>query len=108
RRALTLPNPPGPYAVGRVETDWSDPETPAELAPEAGAHRHLVVWIWYPATETSHGTSEYLPAELAQADERARGILFGKLLGRDLSKVRTHSIANAAVAQQQPSYPVLL
>src|ERR1700761_3302490 len=57
RMALTLPQPTGPYAVGRVETDWSDPETPDELAPEAGAHRHLVVWIWYPATETSHGTS---------------------------------------------------
>jgi predicted dienelactone hydrolase len=105
---LTLPKPTGPFAVGRVITDWSDSGTADSLAPEPGTHRQLIVWIWYPAVETSGGTSEYLPARLAAADEHARGVLMGKVLTRDLTRVRTHAISNAAVSPQQPSYPVLI
>ncbi|MGC2403701.1 MAG: hypothetical protein WA510_28170 [Acidobacteriaceae bacterium] len=105
---VTLPKPTGPFGVGRLTTDWSDPQTPESLAPEPGTHRQLLVWIWYPAVEEPHGTSEYVPAKLAAATERARGTLLGKLLTRGLRRVRTHSIPDAAVSPQQRSYPVLI
>ncbi len=39
RRALTLPVPTGPFAVGRVVEDWRDAATPDPLAPVPGATR---------------------------------------------------------------------
>ena len=47
-RAVALPAPTGPYAVGRAAYDWVDParEDPF-VAP--GTRRELLVWVWYPA-----------------------------------------------------------
>src|SRR3984957_11715443 len=98
-RETELPQPTGPFAVGRVTYDWKD-----------ARHTELLAWIWYPAapTQPSQPTSDYLPPSWRSAVEHQRGKLLTDFLTRDLSRVRTHSLHDAEVSTQQPSYPVVL
>jgi len=97
-RETKLPQPTGPFAVGRVTCDWID------------ATHELFAWIWYPATPTqpSQATSDYLPPSWRSAVEHQRGTLLTQFLTRDLSRVRTHSMRDAKISDQQPSYPVVV
>src|ERR1700678_1772150 len=98
-RETTLPQPTGPYAIGRVTYDWKDPR-----------HTELLAWIWYPAvpTQPSQATSDYLPPSWRSVVEHQRGMLLTQFLTRDLSRVRTHSMSDAKISDQQPSYPVIV
>jgi dienelactone hydrolase len=97
-RETKLPWPTGPYAVGRLTYEWID------------VKHELFAWIWYPATPTqpSQATNEYLPSSWRSAVEHQRGTLLTRFLTRDLSRVRTHSIGDADVSAQRPSYPVVV
>jgi predicted dienelactone hydrolase len=106
RTAITLPNPTGPFSLGRVSYDWTD-DHEDKLAPVAGTKRELLVWIWYPSTERPASTEDYLPAPASAAAERSRGPLI-RFLTRDLSKVHSHSHPNADVSVQQAPYPVVI
>jgi dienelactone hydrolase len=98
-RETKLPQPTGPFAVGRVTYDWKDPR-----------HTELLAWIWYPAAPTppSQASSDYLPPSWRSPVEHQRGTLLTQFLTRDLSRVRTHSMRDAKVSAQQPSYPVVV
>jgi hypothetical protein len=105
---ITLPDPTGPFAVGRAVYDWTDAETVDSLAPMPGAKRELLVWIWYPAeAQQSAAGTGYLPTELRTTVEHDRGP-FIRFLTRDLAKVHAHSWPNAAVSTQQRSYPMVI
>jgi len=107
RTAITLPQPTGPFAVGRDVYDWADAETPDPLAPILGTKRELLVWIWYPSEAAqSDAPHDYLPAQMRPAAAPPNGPL--RLLTRDLSQVHSHSIANADVSPRQQSYPVVI
>jgi len=103
---IELPKPTGPFAVGRTLYDWVDDQTSDPLAP-AGTKRELLVWVWYPAAPSTQEVAEYLPDATRHAVEHDRGLLLS-LLTKDLSKVHTHSLSDADVAQQQQSYPVVI
>src|SRR5260370_38069026 len=61
-QALVLPAPTGPYAVGRMEYDWTAQSRNDLFAPHSGTKRELVVWAWYPAAQTPAAPSaHYLP-----------------------------------------------
>ena len=68
------------------------------------------MWIWYPASVGRQPASaaEYLPPKWRLAVERQRGVLITKLLTRDLSRVRTHSVHDADVSLRHRVYPVIL
>jgi dienelactone hydrolase len=108
-RETTLFVPTGPYAVGRTTRVWSEPKH-EPMSPQPGAKRELLAWIWYPAApqQPSQTFDDYLPTPLRKAVEQQRGGLNTRLLTRDLSRVRTHSIRNAELSSRQPSYPVVL
>jgi predicted dienelactone hydrolase len=109
RTSVTLPTPSGSFAVSREIYDWVDDKTPDPLCPVPGAKRELLVWIWYPASSAySTDTADYLPTPMREVVERGNGVLISKFLTKDLSKVRPHSLRNAEVAAQRPSYPVVL
>ena len=101
---LTLPQPTGPFAVGRTIYDWIDDSSMDALAPAPGTKRELLVWIWYPA-KPGAPVDDYMPAQLRAAD-RIPAIF--RLLTRDPAKVHCHSLRDAAIADEQPSYPVLI
>ena len=106
---VTLPAPTGPFAVGRAIFDWTDDKTADSLAPVPGAKRELLVWIWYPADRSKASVvDDYMPGPMRSAVERGNGILIGKFLTRDLSKVSGHSLRDADVSPQQASYPVVM
>jgi hypothetical protein len=105
-RETTLPAPTGPFAVGRTTMAWSDPVRVDPMAPQPGTKRELAAWIWYPAERNpSLPTVDYLPAAWRKAMD---GGWFITLLNRDSSRVRSHSLRDAAVAGEQRKYPVVL
>jgi predicted dienelactone hydrolase len=91
RTDLTLPQPTGPFAIGRRVDDW------------AGDGRELLVWIWYPAVP-GQPVDDYWPSHLRPPP---LPWMF-RLLTRDLSKVHGHSARDGNIAPDQPSYPVLI
>jgi dienelactone hydrolase len=109
RADTTLPAPTGPFAVGRGLYNWLDNKTLDPMAPEPGTKRDLLVWIWYPAVRGgTQAVDDYLPAPWRVAVEQHMGALLTNFLTRELSAVHTHSIRNADVSPQRPSYPVVL
>jgi dienelactone hydrolase len=117
RTALTLPAPTGPFAVGRSLDVWIDDKTLDTMAPVPGTRRELLVWIWYPAAaeKSTAVVDDYEPASVRAPARAARGPLVFRLLSwvfglltRDLSRVHGHSLRNARVSPQQPSYPVVI
>src|SRR6266550_2587499 len=48
-----LPLPSGPFGVGRVSFDWTDPNRAADMAEDRGSHSELMVYLWYPTEATS-------------------------------------------------------
>jgi dienelactone hydrolase len=108
--AITLPSPSGPFAVGRSVYDWVDDKALDTLAPVPGTRRELLVWIWYPAAVTRSGAvlDSYEPRSLRAPAGRGSRFLLFDLLTRDLSKVHGHSLRNADVSPEQPSYPVVI
>lgn len=107
RSAVTLPQPSGPFAVGRTIYDWVDDGAIDTLAPTAGVKRELLVWIWYPAESSqSAAMDDYMPRALQIALRRQLGPL--NFVAHDLSKVRSHSIRNAAISPARASYPVVI
>lgn len=66
--AVTLPEPSGPYAVGRILTAWRDEARVDPFAPVEGTRRELPVWIWYPAARgASKPRVEYMPTPVRDA-----------------------------------------
>jgi predicted dienelactone hydrolase len=108
RSATVLPPPTGPFAVSRMIFDVVDHEQSDPLAPDPGAHRELVVWIWYPAADRSAAAAEYLPLRWRAAIANYRGTLITTFLNRDLSRVQAHSSAGYAVSTEQRAFPVVL
>ncbi len=108
-RRTVLPPPTGPFAVGRSIQDWVDQVSVDSLAPAPHPPRELLVWLWYPAVkQPAAAADDYLPAAMRTEVERSRGFLLGKLLTRDLSKVRAHSRRDADPAPRPRSFPVLV
>jgi predicted dienelactone hydrolase len=104
---ITLPNPTGPFGVGRTTLYWMNNLETDELSPSPGVKRELVVWIWYPAAAPAP-LADYLPAPWRLALEQHSGVLMSKFLTRDLSAVRAHSGSDPDVSSQQKSYPVVI
>jgi len=97
-QTLVLPAPTGPYAVGRMEEDWTDQSRIDPLASQAGMKRELVIWVWYPS-ERAPGAeaAPYLPAQWAQASTQ-----------QSSATIETHSVENAPLSTALARYPVLI
>jgi predicted dienelactone hydrolase len=107
--SLTLPEPTGPYPVGRVVYHWVDDSRADVLASAAGQKRELMIWVWYPAApKPGEKTAEYLPATWRAALDPIQGVLMSGLFTRDPAVVRTHSVPDADVAPSERPYPILL
>jgi predicted dienelactone hydrolase len=106
-RPVAIPRPSGPYAVGRVEYEWTDPARIDTLSNLANQKRRLMVWIWYPAAPASEGlTAPYLPAAWLKARQHGTGLF--SFLTQNLSQVRTNSFENARLAPNPTPFPVLV
>src|SRR5947209_4489403 len=103
-QALVLPTPTGPYAVGRMEYDWTDQTRNDPLAPHTDTKRELVVWAWYPAEHVAGAQSApYLPSKWAQLIDQQHGFLI-----QSNDTIQTHSFDKAPLASGAARYPVLI
>ncbi len=111
QQTLVLPTPTGPYAVGRMEYDWTDQSRTDPLVPQAGMKRELVVWVWYPTDPAGRVSgaevAPYLPSKWAQLSDQQHGFL-GQQLFQSNDSIQTHSFANAPLATALARYPVLI
>jgi predicted dienelactone hydrolase len=122
-RPVALPDPTGPYAVGRVSYDWVDESRREVFAPTEAASgsaagvrpkrakRELVVWLWYPAPpETRASPGDYLPGKWGEELQRDRGTFFWDTLSlwQRFDSIRIHAVPDAPLSPMQPSYPVLI
>lgn len=106
--SLELPRPSGPFAVGQVNMTWVDASRVDAFARAPGQKRELVVWIWYPATQSDRSpVVAYLPPALAQACADYSGPALS-LLSRDDAKVRGHSLDAPDLAPDGVTYPVII
>jgi predicted dienelactone hydrolase len=104
-----LPNPGGPFAIGTVSYQWTDPNRLELYTADPNDQRSLMVQIWYPAT----------PAQGAQPGPwMDRLDVAGPTIARYLglpsffldhaSLVKTHSYPGAAADSNQAPYPVVI
>lgn len=100
---ISLPAPTGSLAVGRESFHWIDYTRKESLTDAADDDRELMVHIWYPAEPASGMiTSAYIPdLELLKGglDDSQYAIL---------SKVQTHTFAQAKLPIGSSRYPVLI
>jgi hypothetical protein len=95
-----LPAPTGRHPVGRASFEWVDPGRVERYSANPQDRRELVVWVWYPAApDPGVDRAAYLPEAWAPA---------GQLLGLNAAVLRSHAVADAPVAEEQSSYPVLV
>lgn len=107
RQPLTLPSPTGQYRVGRTEYDWIDNSRIDPFSQHTNEKRELLVWVWYPATASQQNpTAPYLPPAWVNARDKDQGI--GKFVESNLSSIRTHSFADALLAEARSAYPVII
>ncbi len=107
-QALVLPAPTGPYAVGRMEYDWTDQSRTDLFAPHAGTKRELVVWAWYPAVRAPGARpAPYLPQKWARLSDQQHGFI-GRQLAQSSDSIQTHSVDRAPLATDAARYPVLI
>jgi predicted dienelactone hydrolase len=95
-----LPAPTGRYQVGRRSFDWVDHDRAERFSADPQDRRELVVWVWYPA---AHGPDAERAAYLPEAWAPT-----GQFLGLDAAGLLSHAVADAAVAGDQPSFPLLV
>jgi hypothetical protein len=60
----SLPTPSAAYGIGRVSYEMIDSSRPEPQSPRPGAHRRMMVYVWYPTDKRSmveKATAPYLP-----------------------------------------------
>jgi len=99
-QTVTLPAVTGPASVARTALALEDTNRVDPFASDDRT-RELNVWIWYPTADAEGDPAPYLPSAWA-----SKLNTLGPF-SQDLTAVRTHSIADAAL-EGQPKVVVLL
>ena len=104
-----FPKPAGPYAIGTLTYHWVDTSRPELFTIGPGDHRELMVQVWYPAkNEPLAQHAPYIPDAEAVTPAMAYVTHYPRFLFSHLKYVKTNAIPSAPVADDQPSYPVLI
>ncbi len=109
-----LPQPSGPYGIGRIAYDWTDTARLDTLGPDPKRNRELMVDLWYPTTRPSiepHGA--YLPgakqidadSQLGPSMREGYGATWSQILSGALY---SHVVENAPAAKTPKHFPVVL
>ena len=101
--------PGGPYEIGTITCDWIDTSRLEIFGTDPKARRELMVQIWYPARKSSSSPrAPYIQDVSAVATALARQHNFPNFSLEHLKYVTTHAVGSVPVADDKPSYPVLI
>jgi predicted dienelactone hydrolase len=104
-----LPKPPGPYAVGSVTFDWTDPARPEPYASDPAAKREVVVQIWYPARPEAGDQTVPILDHFDQQLPALAGFLGLPPFTLDhLRLLKTHTYGDAPLLDDGAPYPVVI
>ena len=90
-----FPTPRGPFVIGTVSRHLVDMNREETQGDRPGAHRELMVQIWYPAERRGPGEAYRLRRKPPFKKEH-------------LALVRTHAAAGVPLARTPPRFPVLI
>src|SRR6266540_3180417 len=104
-----FPPPTGPYAIGTLTYHWVDAHRPEVFTADPNDHRELTVQIWYPAkADASSPRAPWVQDAGALAPALARLFHVPEFTFGYWKYVTSNAIPSAPVADDQPSYPVLI
>jgi pimeloyl-ACP methyl ester carboxylesterase len=104
-----FPKPTGPYAIGTLTYHWADTSRPELFTTDPNDHRELMVQVWYPAkNEPSARGAPYIQDAEVVTPALAQVTHFPAFLFAHFKYVKTNAVASAPMADDKPSYPVLI
>lgn len=110
-----LPQPSGPFGVGRVAFDWIDASRGADMAEDRGPHAELMVYVWYPTKATAKEVKGILFPGAKEIDstpgvsDHLKTKVFGGNWPLAVSgAITSHAEDNASVVQTPKTFPVVL
>src|SRR5215213_2962971 len=104
-----FPHPSGPYEIGTLTYHWVDADRPEVFTDDSDDRRELMVQIWYPAKgEPSSPRAAWVQDPDALAAALARALHKPEFLFGHLKYITSDAISSAPVADDEPSYPVLI
>jgi predicted dienelactone hydrolase len=104
-----FPHPSGPYEIGTLTYHWVDADRPEVFTADSDDRRELMVQIWYPAKgEPSSPRAPWVQDPDALAADLARALHLPGFTFGHLKYISTDAIPSAPVADDEPSYPVLI
>jgi predicted dienelactone hydrolase len=106
---IRFPQPTGPYAIGTLTYHWIDTDRPEIFTADPNDRRELMVQIWYPArADPSARRSPYIQDADAVARIVASLRNLPAFVFEQLKYVTTNAVQSASVADDEPTYPVLI
>jgi predicted esterase len=118
--SVKLPNPSGPFGIGRLGYEWIDASRPDAFSidpvpPDVPhAPRTLMVYLWYPTSQKATKSSGvYLPgAKQMDANPAAQSLVkeeFGEVWPQIVNaELKSHAQENAPIAQSAKTSPVVI
>lgn len=104
-----FPRPSGPYSIGTVTYHWTDASRHEIFSPDKIRSRELMAQVWYPARKgSSSAHAPYLTDAHAVTTALARQHNFPGFSLQHLKYVTTNAAELVPVADDKPSYPVLI
>jgi hypothetical protein len=101
-----FPHPTGRHGIGTLTYHWVDADRPEAFTADPADRRELMVQLWYPATpDPAAPRAPYVRDAAALASAMTP---LPELTPQQLHDVTTDAVESAPVADDQPSYPVLL
>lgn len=105
---LDFPRPTGPHAVGRTTWRWTDDGRPEPMTDDPADKRQIVAEVWYPAAANTGTQALYVHDLMRLADPMAAGGELSPLVVWGLRLIGYHGWREAAVADAESAYPVIL
>lgn len=101
--------PSGPYQIGTLTYHWVDSHRHERFSTDPRAHRELMAQIWYPVRgDTSSARAPYVQDATPLSHAMARSLHVPGFTFGYLQEVTTDAIPSAPVADDEPTYPVLI
>jgi dienelactone hydrolase len=105
-----LPDPSGPFGIGRTSFHWTDPTRPESFVANRAAMRELMVYVWYPtAAHDKFDAGAYVPGarqiDAAGGPDPTRPARLWPLIVS--GTITSHASERAAIAPGPPRFPLV-